>query len=62
MYMGNGWSTDFSKTHFDAFSPPDFYTKVSSIFLLVLQIRVCNLSVDGHFTMILFLLLIVFQY
>ncbi|BAT81118.1 hypothetical protein VIGAN_03077600 [Vigna angularis var. angularis] len=28
VYMGNGWSTDFSKTHFDAFSPPDFYTKV----------------------------------
>ncbi|KAE9614998.1 hypothetical protein Lal_00048216 [Lupinus albus] len=28
VYMGNGWSSDFSKTHFDAFSPPDFYTKV----------------------------------
>ncbi|XP_020205631.1 phosphoinositide phospholipase C 6 [Cajanus cajan] len=28
VYMGNGWSTDFSKTYFDAFSPPDFYTKV----------------------------------
>ncbi|XP_027331741.1 phosphoinositide phospholipase C 6-like isoform X4 [Abrus precatorius] len=28
VYLGNGWSTDFSKTHFDAFSPPDFYTKV----------------------------------
>ncbi|KAJ1426366.1 PLC-like phosphodiesterase, TIM beta/alpha-barrel domain superfamily [Sesbania bispinosa] len=28
VYMGNGWSSDFSKTHFDTFSPPDFYTKV----------------------------------
>ncbi|KAI4306829.1 hypothetical protein L6164_030074 [Bauhinia variegata] len=28
VYMGSGWSKDFSRTHFDAFSPPDFYTKV----------------------------------
>ncbi|KAK7300529.1 hypothetical protein RJT34_11375 [Clitoria ternatea] len=28
VYLGNGWSLDFSKTHFDTFSPPDFYTKV----------------------------------
>ncbi|GAU43806.1 hypothetical protein TSUD_247950 [Trifolium subterraneum] len=28
VYLGNGWSSDFSKTHFDTFSPPDFYTKV----------------------------------
>ncbi|KAK7276398.1 hypothetical protein RIF29_17537 [Crotalaria pallida] len=28
IYVGNGWSSDFSKTHFDTFSPPDFYTKV----------------------------------
>ncbi|ESW13761.1 hypothetical protein PHAVU_008G224100 [Phaseolus vulgaris] len=28
VFLGNGWSTDFSKTHFDTFSPPDFYTKV----------------------------------
>ncbi|XP_061351668.1 phosphoinositide phospholipase C 6-like [Gastrolobium bilobum] len=28
VYMGNGWSSDFGKTHFDTFSPPDFYTKV----------------------------------
>lgn len=27
--MGHGWSLDFSPTHFDMFSPPDFYTKVS---------------------------------
>ncbi|CAD6258859.1 unnamed protein product [Miscanthus lutarioriparius] len=28
VYMGDGWRMDFSKTHFDAFSPPDFYTRV----------------------------------
>ncbi|XP_057441798.1 phosphoinositide phospholipase C 6-like isoform X2 [Lotus japonicus] len=28
VYMGHGWSLDFSPTHFDKFSPPDFYTKV----------------------------------
>ncbi|XP_050387900.1 phosphoinositide phospholipase C 6-like isoform X2 [Argentina anserina] len=28
VYMGNGWHLDFSRTHFDTFSPPDFYTKV----------------------------------
>lgn len=29
VYMGDGWRMDFSKTHFDTFSPPDFYVKVS---------------------------------
>ncbi|KAK9059712.1 hypothetical protein SSX86_020416 [Deinandra increscens subsp. villosa] len=28
VYMGDGWRLDFSQTHFDAFSPPDFYTKI----------------------------------
>lgn len=28
VFMGDGWSSDFSRTHFDTFSPPDFYTKV----------------------------------
>ncbi|KAG1338006.1 phosphoinositide phospholipase C 6 [Cocos nucifera] len=27
-YMGDGWRMDFKQTHFDAYSPPDFYTKV----------------------------------
>ncbi|CAK9187669.1 unnamed protein product [Ilex paraguariensis] len=26
--MGDGWRLDFSHTHFDSYSPPDFYTKV----------------------------------
>ncbi|XP_008789093.2 phosphoinositide phospholipase C 2-like isoform X1 [Phoenix dactylifera] len=28
VYMGDGWRKDFSQTHFDAYSPPDFYTRV----------------------------------
>ncbi|KAK1421334.1 hypothetical protein QVD17_23585 [Tagetes erecta] len=28
IYMGDGWRMDFSPTHFDKFSPPDFYTKM----------------------------------
>ncbi|OIV97419.1 hypothetical protein TanjilG_16180 [Lupinus angustifolius] len=28
VYNGEGWKSDFSSTHFDLFSPPDFYTKV----------------------------------
>ncbi|GMP69399.1 hypothetical protein CsSME_00028681 [Camellia sinensis var. sinensis] len=28
VYMGYGWHLDFSLTHFDSYSPPDFYTKV----------------------------------
>ncbi|XP_059457746.1 phosphoinositide phospholipase C 6-like [Corylus avellana] len=28
IYMGNGWHLDFSRTHFDSYSPPDFYTKL----------------------------------
>lgn len=31
VYMGAGWRLDFSHTHFDAYSPPDFYTKVQII-------------------------------
>ncbi|KAJ8769470.1 hypothetical protein K2173_002960 [Erythroxylum novogranatense] len=28
VYMGEGWYSDFRHTHFDAYSPPDFYTRV----------------------------------
>ncbi|XP_039136380.1 LOW QUALITY PROTEIN: phosphoinositide phospholipase C 2-like [Dioscorea cayenensis subsp. rotundata] len=28
VYMGDGWRYDFGKTHFDTYSPPDFYTRV----------------------------------
>ncbi|XP_044509248.1 phosphoinositide phospholipase C 2-like [Mangifera indica] len=28
VYMGDGWYRDFPHTHFDAYSPPDFYARV----------------------------------
>ncbi|KAL8192897.1 hypothetical protein R6Q57_027345 [Mikania cordata] len=28
VYMGDGWRMEFSQTHFDTFSPPDFCTKM----------------------------------
>ncbi|XP_059429768.1 phosphoinositide phospholipase C 4-like [Corylus avellana] len=28
VYMGDGWNLDFTQTHFDKFSPPDFYTRI----------------------------------
>ncbi|OUZ99097.1 C2 calcium-dependent membrane targeting [Macleaya cordata] len=28
VYMGDGWRLDFKQTHFDAYSPPDFYVRV----------------------------------
>ncbi|XAR65942.1 Phosphoinositide phospholipase C [Bertholletia excelsa] len=28
VYMGEGWYHDFPHTHFDAYSPPDFYARV----------------------------------
>ncbi|GFP93836.1 phosphoinositide phospholipase c 2 [Phtheirospermum japonicum] len=28
IYMGEGWNMDFHRTHFDLYSPPDFYVKI----------------------------------
>ncbi|KAL1565796.1 Phosphoinositide phospholipase C 4 [Salvia divinorum] len=28
VYMGDGWHLDFKQTHFDLYSPPDFYVRV----------------------------------
>ncbi|KAK1428002.1 hypothetical protein QVD17_16810 [Tagetes erecta] len=28
VYMGDGWHLDFKRTHFDIYSPPDFYVKI----------------------------------
>ncbi|XP_028069587.1 phosphoinositide phospholipase C 2-like [Camellia sinensis] len=28
VYLGDGWHLDFSRTHFDTYSPPDFYARV----------------------------------
>lgn len=41
VYMGDGWNLDFSRTHFDTYSPPDFYTKVK--FTLFCQITLATL-------------------
>lgn len=29
--MGDGWHMDFKQTHFDSYSPPDFYVRVSRL-------------------------------
>ncbi|PKI58468.1 hypothetical protein CRG98_021153 [Punica granatum] len=31
LYMGDGWHLDFPHTHFDLYSPPDFFTKVGIV-------------------------------
>ncbi|KAL3630584.1 1-phosphatidylinositol phosphodiesterase [Castilleja foliolosa] len=31
IYMGEGWYYDFSHTHFDSYSPPDFYAKIGIV-------------------------------
>ncbi|GAB4827593.1 Phosphoinositide phospholipase C 6, variant 2 [Ancistrocladus abbreviatus] len=31
VYMSDGWRLDFNKTHFDKYSPPDFYTKLQIV-------------------------------
>ncbi|KAJ0978255.1 hypothetical protein J5N97_013729 [Dioscorea zingiberensis] len=28
VYMGDGWRYDFGQTHFDTYSPPDFYARI----------------------------------
>ncbi|XAR60739.1 Phosphoinositide phospholipase C [Bertholletia excelsa] len=28
VYFGDGWQSDFSRTHFDMYSPPDFYARI----------------------------------
>ncbi|PIN17175.1 Phosphoinositide-specific phospholipase C [Handroanthus impetiginosus] len=31
IYMGQGWNLEFHRTHFDLYSPPDFYVKVGIV-------------------------------
>ncbi|KAI3506704.1 hypothetical protein L1887_21267 [Cichorium endivia] len=31
VYMGDGWHLDFKRTHFDGYSPPDFYVKFKQL-------------------------------
>ena len=41
IYMGDGWHLEFHRTHFDRFSPPDFFAKVSYLlgFLAMLKMQ-----------------------
>jgi len=39
VYMGEGWQKDFKQTHFDTYSPPDFYVKVCSLIAPVPMFR-----------------------
>jgi len=43
--MGDGWRMDFTQTHFDVYSPPDFYTRVRNFKSLYESYRAC--LVDG---------------
>lgn len=31
VYMGDGWNLDFKQTHFDKYSPPDFYVRLGIV-------------------------------
>lgn len=37
VYLGEGWNLDFHRTHFDLYSPPDFYVKVNHNFEPVIK-------------------------
>ena len=39
VYMGEGWYYDFKSTHFDQYSPPDFYVRVSVAHLYNLFVK-----------------------
>lgn len=41
--MGEGWHQDFDETHFDIYSPPDFYVKVCrTTFPLIAGVKVIS--------------------
>lgn len=37
VYMGDGWHLDFHHTHFDTYSPPDFYARVRIIIYICVR-------------------------
>ncbi|XP_035550133.1 phosphoinositide phospholipase C 2-like [Juglans regia] len=41
VYMGEGWYHDFTHTHFNAFSPPDFYKRS-----ICMGVRIAGVSAD----------------
>lgn len=36
--MGEGWHLDFKRTHFDLYSPPDFYVKVLAMHVFLVTV------------------------
>lgn len=42
VYMGDGWHLDFKQTHFDLYSPPDFYTRVRWSINQMINQLICN--------------------
>lgn len=43
VYMGEGWAREFRHTHFDRFSPPDFFVKVITCLPFNLWIKLFSL-------------------
>lgn len=35
VFMGDGWRLDFHHTHFDTYSPPDFYARVKMMLIRI---------------------------
>jgi len=33
--MGEGWQSEFGQTHFDFYSPPDFYVQVIILLIVI---------------------------
>lgn len=46
VYMGEGWHSDFHRTHFDRFSPPDFFVRVSQ---QKVHSYICRFLMSGKF-------------
>ncbi|KAI3952396.1 hypothetical protein MKX01_005263 [Papaver californicum] len=46
VYMGDGWCLDFDKTHFDSYSPPDFYAKTYNL-QFVGQVGIAGVPADS---------------
>lgn len=45
IYMGEGWYFDFRHTHFDTYSPPDFYARVRFTFSDLQHLNnLCNIT------------------
>ncbi|KAF9594267.1 hypothetical protein IFM89_028924 [Coptis chinensis] len=48
VYMGDRWRLDFNPTHFDAYSPPDFYTRRCCRIALFPERKLALLRIEVH--------------